>query len=54
VLIISGQVRCQGEIYRDGDILIFEPGDINDCEYLTETVMIGVKTPAGADDKVLV
>ncbi len=54
VLIVRGQVCCQGQIYTDGDILVFEPGDINDCEYLTETVMVGVKTPAGADDKVLV
>lgn len=54
VLIVSGKVTCQGKEYTDGDILVFEPGDINDCIYVEETVMIGVKTPAGKDDKVLV
>ena len=54
VLIVSGKVSCQGIEYSNGDILIFSPGDINDCVYLTETVMIGIKTPAGGNDKVLV
>ena len=53
VFIISGTVSCQGKEYSDGDILVFEPGDVNDCVYLTETVMIGVKTPAGGSDKIL-
>jgi quercetin dioxygenase-like cupin family protein len=54
VFIVSGRVTCQGKEYTSGDILVFEPGDINDCVYEEETVMIGVKTPAGKDDKVLV
>lgn len=54
VYIISGKVLCQGKEYSDGDILVFSPGEINDCEYLTETIMIGVKTPAGKNDKVIV
>jgi quercetin dioxygenase-like cupin family protein len=53
VFIISGKLICQGKEYSDGDILVFAPGDINDAVYLTETVMIGVKTPAGKDDKVI-
>ena len=53
VFIISGKIICQSKEYSDGDVLIFQPGDVNDCEYITETVMIGVKTPAGKDDKVL-
>jgi len=54
VLIIQGRVVCQGQEYVTGDILVFEPGDINDCRYLEQTTMIGVKTPAGGNDKVLV
>lgn len=54
VFIISGKVICQDREYSDGDILVFNPGDINDCVYQTETVMIGVKTPAGGLDKVLI
>lgn len=54
ILIISGKAMCQGNIYVDGDILIFEPGDINDMVYIDKTIMIGLKVPAGKDDKVLV
>lgn len=53
VLIISGKAICQGKEYSDGDILIFEPGDINDLVYCEKTAMIGVKVPAGKFDKVL-
>lgn len=54
VLIVEGIVTCQGNEYHSGDILVFEPGDINDIECLVETKMIGVKTPAGGDDKIYV
>lgn len=53
ILIISGKVTCQGQEYSDGDILVLEPGEINDCVYVSETIMIGVKTPAGKNDKIL-
>ena len=54
VLIVEGIITCQGNEYHSGDILVFEPGDINDIECLVETKMIGVKTPAGGNDKVYV
>jgi len=54
ILIISGKATCQGIEYTDGDILTFEPGEINDLQYLESTTMIGVKIPAGKTDKVLV
>ena len=52
VYIISGKVSCNGSEYSDGDILIFEPGEVNDCHYLIDSAVIGVKTPAGGNDKV--
>jgi len=54
VLIISGKISCHGQEYTDGDILIFNPGDVNDSIYVEKTTMIGVKVPAGKFDKVLV
>lgn len=54
VLIISGSAEYQGKIYRDGDILVFESGDINSMQYLETTAMVGVKVPAGGSDKVLI
>jgi hypothetical protein len=54
VLIVKGTVIIQGKEYKDGDIVIFEPGEVNDSYYVTETIMVGVKTPAGGNDKVYV
>jgi len=54
VLIVKGQVIIQGKKYSDGDIVVFEPGEVNDSLYLTETIMVGVKTPAGGNDKVYI
>jgi hypothetical protein len=54
ILIISGKATCQEKEYSNGDILIFEPGEINDLQYLESTTMIGVKIPAGKSDKVLI
>lgn len=54
LLIIKGKVKCQNHIFTDGDIFILEPGELNDIEYLEETQIVCVKTPAGGNDKVLV
>ena len=54
MLIIKGKAKCQGHIFSNGDIFILEPGEINDTEYLEETEVVCVKTPAGGNDKVLV
>jgi hypothetical protein len=37
-----------------GDISVLEPGEINDAFYLEESAVIGIKTPAGGDDKVYI
>jgi len=54
LLIIRGKAKCQGKIFTNGDIFILEPGELNDTEYLEETEVVCVKTPAGGNDKVLV
>lgn len=52
VLIVKGKLILQGKEYSDGDIIVLEPGEVNDSLYLTQTIMVGVKTPAGGNDKV--
>ena len=54
VLIVDGSIRCQGKTFINGDIIILEPNEINDMEYLVDTILVGIKTPAGGDDKVYV
>ena len=54
MLIVKGKAKCQGKTFSDGDIFILEPGELNDTEYLEETEVVFVKTPAGGNDKVLV
>lgn len=54
VFILRGKAVCQGSTFKDGDIFILEPGEINDLVYLEETETICVKTPAGGDDKIYI
>ena len=54
MLIVKGSLTCQGETYGSGDILVFEPGDINNCCLLETCTLVVVKVPAGGNDKVLV
>jgi|SRR5210317_895086 len=54
VLIISGKIKMHNKVFGEGDIVVLDPGEINDTEYLEETKIIGVKTPAGGNDKILV
>ncbi len=54
ILLVKGQVKLQGQIFNPGDIMILDPGEINDTDYLTECEVICVKIPAGGNDKVYV
>ena len=54
MMIVSGLAICRGQKLSDGDIIVLDPGEVNDIEYLEETQVISVKTPAGGDDKVLI
>ena len=54
MMIVSGLAICRGQKLSDGDIIVLDPGEVNDIEYLKETQVISVKTPAGGDDKVLI
>ena len=52
-LILSGEVRMMGCKWRDGDIIMLNPGEITDFEALTDAVTVVVKTPSIAGDKYL-
>lgn len=54
LLIINGRAKIHNQEYSNGDIIIWEPGEVNDVDYLVETEVICVKTPAGGNDKVCI
>jgi quercetin dioxygenase-like cupin family protein len=53
-LVLSGEVRMMGYIWRDGDIITLSAGETTDFEALTDTVIVVVKTPGVLNDKYLV
>ena len=50
----TGTVKMFDKIWKTGDIVIAEPGDITSFEALTDSVMTVVKIPGANDDKYLV
>lgn len=50
-VIVSGSVRMNEAIYREGDIIIMEPGDVTDFCALTDAVNVVVKLPGAQNDK---
>lgn len=53
-VIVSGKVRMNGVEYKQGDIVVMEPGDITDFEALEDSVNVVVKIPGVNDDKYVV
>jgi hypothetical protein len=54
VLIASGRAIINGLECTSGTIVVLAPGEVNSVEYLEETTVVSIKTPAGGNDKVLV
>lgn len=52
-VIVYGSVRMGKDIYKKGDIIIIEPGEVTDFEALEETTCTVVKFPGASDDKFL-
>jgi hypothetical protein len=52
ILILSGRCVLQGIEFGPGDMFILEPGEINDAVFLEKSTVLGIKMPAGIDDKV--
>ena len=53
MLITRGKISINGEIFSEGDIVMIEPNDINDSEYLEDTDTVTIKFPSIPDDKYL-
>ena len=54
ILITSGIAIINGREVREGDIIVIELGEINDIYAKTNFTAVGIKTPAGGPDKVLI
>jgi hypothetical protein len=54
ILVISGQAIVHGHEVNPGEMYILKAGEVNDSYFTCKTVVLGIKFPAGADDKVLV
>ena len=50
--IISGKVRMNGKNYKNGEIIVINPGEYTDFEFLEDgTITVVVKIPGANDDK---
>lgn len=50
-IIISGKAKIKNKIYSDGDVFIYNPFERSDVEYLSNTKILVIKTPATKNDK---
>ena len=50
-LVITGSMLMNGKIFRPGEIVYLEPGEIAQLEYLEHTTTVTVKTPSMPSDK---
>lgn len=50
-LITRGCMVLNGEEYRAGDIVVVEPGDVNEAHYTEDTDTVAVKWPSVPEDK---
>ena len=50
-LFLKGKVKLGNEIFSKGDILLIEPNEIVDPEFLEDTEVVVIKTPSDTNDK---
>ncbi len=50
-LVLSGEVRICGRVFRAGEIVVLSPGEVTGFEALTDAVNVVVKCPGAANDK---
>jgi quercetin dioxygenase-like cupin family protein len=53
-VVVSGEVRMNGETFTTGDIIVLEPGEPTDFAATTDATTVVVKTPSAPSDKYLV
>mgnify|MGYP003117993419 CR=1 FL=1 len=52
--IVNGEVIASGKKLTTGDIFVYEPYDVSDVQFLSDTNLIVVKMPSCTNDKFLV
>lgn len=50
-VVINGQVKMNGNEYKDGDIIVLEPHEKSDFMAVTDTTTVVVKIPGVLNDK---
>ena len=53
VLVVDGIITVGGRTLSKGDVVVIEQGETNDIFGVTDYSVVGVKMPAGGNDKVL-
>jgi len=50
-LVVEGEIKINGEIFKTGDIFVLEPYEISQCEYLTDVKLVVVRNLSDPNDK---
>ena len=53
-VILKGKASMNGVLYKEGDIIVMEPGEATDFKALTDASVMVVKVPSVKDDKYIV
>lgn len=51
--LVSGILKANGKLIQPGQVFIFEPYEIAECEFLENCQIVVVKTPSVSGDKYL-
>lgn len=50
-LVVEGEIRINGRTFVAGDIFVLEPYEISQCEYITDTKLVVVRSQSDPTDK---
>lgn len=53
-VIVTGEASMNGVVYKEGDIVVINPGEITDFVALTDVVTAVVKVPSIPNDKYII
>lgn len=53
-LIIQGKVNISGLILKEDDIFIYEPGEISDVNFITDTILLVFRDGSYPSDKTII
>jgi quercetin dioxygenase-like cupin family protein len=52
--VVTGRVRINDRIFTAGDLIMVEPGEVAEYEWLEDSITVLFKTPSAPEDKVFV